>query len=278
MFMKKTAFLATAAICASTFISCGGDSSTSTPPHQVNAQAQGVYEGSSTVNGSESGLQFIALVLPNDDLYTVYIDGSNPPESFLSGMISGTATESGSNLTASIHDFHNDDTISTGSFSGSFVAGASITGTLTESGTSTDVTLNAVPSAEFNYNTAAHLSDISDTWGGFLLDGEVANFTVDANGNINGATSAECTFIGTATPDTSGKNFFNVKIIFGPSPCIDAGKSIAGAGIVVIAAESSPVQKQMLVGLKASDNTFGTTLFASNGSIPTRTSQIPFLK
>jgi hypothetical protein len=240
----------------------------------VNAQAQGLYQGILSATNS----QFIALVLPNDDLYTLYIDGSPAPSSFFSGMIAGTATETGTNLSASIHDFHADGTITTGTLSGSFVAGTSITGTLTESGSPTDISANSVPPDEFNYNTAAHLSDISDTWSGILLDSETANFTVDASGNFNGTTSASCTFVGTATPDTSGKNFFNVKITFGPSPCIEAGKTIAGAGIVVILPNSSPVQKQMLVGLKASDSSFGTGLFAMNNVAPAGTIGLPFLK
>lgn len=254
MFLRKIALLIALLVPVSSFIACGGGKSNSVTPPPVTGQAQGVYEGSTSDGG-----QFVGIVEPNDNLYAVYVSSSL----VLSGMISGTATESSGSFNATIHDFYADGTVNAGTLAGSFVAGTSLTGTLTE--TNVSVTLNgtAVPSTNYNYAAAAHLADIAGSWSGNLLDGETADLTISSAGAVTGTSSLGCTFTGTVTPDTSGKNFFDVSLTFGASPCLAPNVGVSGVGIVVPATSGSSAQ--ILSAVKASDNSLGTVFLGSAG-------------
>jgi hypothetical protein len=241
---------------ACSFVACGGGSSNHTTPPPVSGQAQGVYLGSTSDGG-----QFVGIVEPNDNLYAAYISGASVE---LSGMIAGTATESSNSFTASIHDFYANGTVNAGTLAGSFVAGTSLTGTVTETNVSITLTGQIIPSTQYNYATAAHLADIAGSWNGSLLDGETADLTVSSAGAISGTSSGGCTFTGTATPNTSGKNFFDVNLTFGASPCLAPNLTVTGVGIVVPATGSSSAQ--ILAAVKASDNSLGTVFLGSTST------------
>ncbi len=238
------------------WVACGGGSSTRTTPPPVTGQAQGVYAGSTSDGG-----QFVGIVEPNDNLYAVYISGTS---SQLSGMIAGTATENSGSFTAPIHDFYANGVVNSGTLAGSFVAGTSLTGTLTETNVSTTLTGQVIPSTEYNYATTPHLADITGSYSGQLLDGESANITVGSTGAVSGTSSGGCAFTGTAAVDASGKNFFDVNLTFGASPCLAPNVTVSGVAIVVPAAGSSPAQ--VLAALKASDNSLGTVFLGSEST------------
>lgn len=238
-------------------VACGGGSSTRTTPPPTTAQAQGVYQGSTSTGG-----QFVGIVEPNDNLYAVYVSGTSAQ---LSGMIAGTATENSSSFTAPIHDFYADGTVNSGTLAGSFVANTSLSGTLTETNASITLTGQVIPSTEYNYATTPHLADIAGSYSGQLLDGESADITVSATGVLSGTSSGGCAFTGTAAVDASGKNFFDVNLTFGASPCLAPNVSLSGVAIVVPPSTGSS-SSQVLAALKASDNSLGTVYLGSTST------------
>lgn len=239
------------------WVACGGGSSTRSTPPPVTGQAQGVYAGST----SDSG-QFVGIVAPNDNLYAVYISGTS---SQLSGMIAGTATENSGSFTAPIHDFYADGVVNSGTLAGTFIAGASLTGTLTETNVSITLTGQIVPTTEYNYAGTPHLADIAGSYTGQLLDGETADITVSSTGAVSGTSSGSCAFTGTAAVDASGKNFFDVNLTFGASPCLAPNATVSGVAIVIPPSTGNS-STQVLAALKSSDNTLGTVFLGSTST------------
>jgi hypothetical protein len=234
------------------FVSCGGNSSQnqqqkSPPP---SGQAQGVYEDSLS-----TGYSFETIVLPNDNFYALYGTFSGDTF-FITGFVFGSGAESDANFSGSMTDFEYPGTpVGTASLSATFVAGASLKGSLTE-GTLNETFTATVPSTtQFNYNAAAQASSIAGSWNGNLLDGESAAVSIDGSGNVTGLSSLGCSFSGTAEPDSSGKNFYDISLTFGGSPCVAAGQSATGVGIVETLSDGT---LQVLAGLKNSGNTLAT--------------------
>lgn len=233
---------------------CGGGSgSTNTqqtpPPPQV-GQAQGVYEGSLS-----TGYSFDAIVLPNDSFYAIY--GTVAGDTLLiQGLVYGTGKESGTSITGTMTDFEYPGTpIGTASLSGTFAAGSSLSGSLTEGGLNETFSGSVPPTSQFNYNTAAQSSTITGSWNGSLMDGESASIVIDGSGNVTGISSLGCSFTGTAKPDGSGKNFYDVTLTFGASPCVAAGQTATGVGVVETLSDGT---LQLLAGLSNSGNTLAT--------------------
>jgi hypothetical protein len=209
---------------------CGGSSgifggSTISGGGSTTGDAQGVYLGASS-----NGYAFESIVLPNDKFYGIYgttsANGLN-----IVGMITGQGTSgSGTFTAASVTDFFYSGLINTGSLTASYVAGSSVSGTITENGNPILFTGTVLPSSSFNYNSPASLSAISGTWTGKLLDTTSATVTINSNGTVSGFGSG-CSFSGTVAADSSNKNFFDVSLTFGGSPCALPNQTATGIGI-----------------------------------------------
>lgn len=169
--------------------SCGGGGNssnnssnpiTSTPQSNV-GHAQGVYSGTTSNNSA-----FEAILLPNDTFYGIY--GTVSGNVFLiGGMVTGQGSSGASTYTATISDFYFNGSISTGSVSASYVAGSNISGTVTETGNPmVSFSGSTIPVAQFSYNTAAKLSDISGSWAGMLLDGSTASVNIATSRVLHG--------------------------------------------------------------------------------------------
>jgi hypothetical protein len=208
-------------------------------------QAQGVYSGTSS-----SGYAFSAIVLPNDKFYIIYNTATgNPP--LLLGLITGQGISASTTYSASATDFYYTGTTNSGSISASYVAGVSVNGTLTENGTMTTYNATAQSASSFNYNTAASLSSITGTWTGTLLDGINTTVAINPDGTVSGS-SAGCTFAGTVAADSSNKNFFDVSLTFGASPCANPNQTATGVGFEYLLSDG--VTHQLLAAV-----TVGTT-------------------
>jgi hypothetical protein len=207
-------------------------------------QAQGVYSGTSS-----NGYSFESIVLPNDKIYGVYgIFSGNVLT--LYGMVAGQGTSGNDTFTAStVTDFLYTGAVNTGTLTATDVPGSSITGTLTENGT--PITFNGTASSSFNYNTPASVSDITGTWTGTLLDGTSATVTI--NGNSVSGSSSGCSFSGTVTADNSNKNFFDISLTFGASPCTLPNQMATGIGVYYLLPDG--ITHQFLAGV-----TVGTSL------------------
>src|SRR6266568_2143028 len=176
-------------------------------------QAQGAYSGTSS-----NGYTFETIVLPNDKFYAIY------------GTVTGQGTSGSSTYTANVTDFFHTGTTNSGSITATYAPGSSLNGTLTENGTNITFTGASLPASTFNFNTQASVSDISGTWTGSLMDGTAATVTISSNGNVGGSSSG-CSFSGTVVADSSNKNFFDVSLTFGGSPCSLPNQTASGIGV-----------------------------------------------
>jgi hypothetical protein len=239
-------------------VGCGGGStnSNSNSPSSTPGQAQAVYFGTAS-----NGDAFETIILPNDEYYALYGPTSGN-EFSISGMLTGQGSSNNGNYTANVTDFYGSSATVTGSVSATYTVGASINGTLTATG-SPAVTFNGtvMPSSQFNYKTAAKLSDIVGTWAGGLLDGTLATVTINSNGAFSGSDSSGCSFSGTITPDNSGKNFFDISLTYGASPCLLPNQSASGMAVDYLLSDG--VTRQLLAAV-ASGTSYGTVFVASN--------------
>jgi hypothetical protein len=235
----------------------GGSSASNTgTPTSTPGQAQGVYDGSAS-----TGTNFESIVLPNDQLYAIY--GSVSGNVFLvCGLITGQGASASGTYTANVTDF-DDCTGSlvaiTGSVTASYMAGSSLNGSLTENGNTITFTGTAPAGSLFNYNGAASISDITGSWTGAVLGGESVTVTIGSDGSVSGSGSSGCSFSGTVTPDSSGKNFFDVSITYGGAPCTFPNQS--GSGIAVDYLLSDGVTRQLIAAATLGSST-GTVFFA----------------
>lgn len=231
-------------------IGCSSSNKTTTTP----SSAQGVFSGT-TSNGSS----FQSIILPNDTFYAIY--GTTSGNVFyISGMMTGQGTSNNGKYTASVTDFYNTGVTYTGSVNATYVTGASIAGTVSESG-NPNVTFNgaAEPISSFNYSTPALLSSISGAWTGTLMNGSTATVNINTSGTFSGSDSG-CSFSGSLTPDSSGKNFFNISLTYGASPCASPNQTQAGVAVDYLLSDG--VTHQLLAGV-ASGTTFGTVFVAN---------------
>jgi len=244
-------------------VGCGGGGSSSsntsnptpaTTPQSTVGHAQGVYSGTTSSNTA-----FETIVLPNDSFYGIYgtLSGN---VLLVDGMVAGQGTSGSTTFTATVNDFLFTGAVTPGSINANYVAASSISGTLSEAGSPTvSFSGTAIPASQFNYNTAASLSQISGSWIGTLLDGSTATVNISSSGSFTGSNSG-CSFSGMIAPDSSGKNFFNITMTFGASPCLRPGQSASGVAVDYLL--SNGVNRQLLAGL-TSGNAFGSAFVAT---------------
>jgi len=204
-------------------IACGGGGNGASGPVNTAGQAQGVYSGTAS-----SGFSLDTIVLPSDRFYALY-GTINGTALTIDGMISGQGLSNNGAYTATVTDFNASGAVLTGSVMASYTAGTSLNGTLSENGTTITFTGASLPAAFFNFNTPASLSDVTGTWTGTLLDGSAATVTINTNGTFSGS-NLGCSLSGTVTPDSS-RNFFNVSLTFGASPCLLPNQTESGIAI-----------------------------------------------
>lgn len=242
-------------------VGCGGSSSSSSNFNSggnngsttTTGQAQGVYSGTTSLNYT-----FSSIVLPNDKFYAIYGTVSNNTL-LLYGMVTGQGKSDAGTYTANVTDFFYTGVTFSGSIDASYVPGSSFDGTYTEPGTSETYTGTALPASDFDYNTPASVSDITGTWNGGLLDGSSATVTITSSGSVSGSDSG-CSFSGTVTADNSNKNFFDVSLTFGGSPCLLPNQTATGVGVEYLLSDN--VTHQLIAAVNVA-TTAGTVFFAT---------------
>jgi len=216
-------------------------------------QAQGVYSGTTS-----TGYSFSTIVLPTDKFYAIYgtVSGNTL---LLNGLVTGQGTSGNGTYTASVTDYTYTGATSSGTVSANYVAATSLNGSLTEGGNSMTFTGTSVPPSSFTYNTSASISAITGTWTGTLLDGMTTTVTISSNGGVSGSSSG-CSFSGTVAPDSSNKNFFDVSLTFGASPCSNPNQTANGIAVEYLLSDG--VTHQLLAGV-TTGTTFGTVFAAT---------------
>jgi hypothetical protein len=231
---------------------CGGGSGGTRTEGSVDSsstagEAQGVYSGT-----SQGGNTFEAIVLPNDKFYALHGITSGGTF-FMDGMMAGQGASDHGTFKATVTDYTSLPI--SGTLTATYVPGTSIAGTITGAGISMPFTATVMPS--FNFNTAAHISDITGNWTAMLMDATSAVGTITSDGNFS-AITAGCTISGKFTPDTA-KNFFNVSLTFGASPCLLPNQTANGAA-VYYPVPNGTTHQLVMAGVSGS---FGTAIVAT---------------
>ena len=82
--------------------------------------------------------------------------------------------------------------------------------------------------------------------------------TINSNGTVSSSNSG-CSFTGTVSADSSGKDFYDVSITFGASPCALPNQTATGVGVYYLLSDN--VTHQLLAGVTVG-NSNGTVFFA----------------
>ena len=190
---------------------------TTTPPvtttPTTTASAEGVYEGSYA-----NGTKHLTLVTDTSRMFSIL--GTTTGGLFaISRFQEGLGTSTNGAFTATeVREYGTGASAASGTFTGTYVAGASLNGTLLLGGVSTAVTGTALPSSTYNYNTPATLANVAGAWTLNGVDGARVTLAVGADGKFTG-TNGTCPVTGSLTPRPSGKNVFTFTVVSGPAPC-----------------------------------------------------------
>lgn len=216
--MKKLTGILAILLMAS-FTGCGGRFE---PINSFNGQdflasVQGVFTG--TVGTSSSTV----ILLPNS-FYSVY--GTASGNSVLvDGIWVGTGAPSIANqdYQGTFGDYRTDGSVAGGAAVISSVDKDKgiLNGAIHELGVTTNVNFTRMPLTQYNYNTFANIDLIQGAWTGTDLYGNSIGLAIGFDGNVGGTING-CTIVttqgaSTITPDTGGRNFFNVKITLLPT-------------------------------------------------------------
>ena len=230
----------------------GGSSNAGSGRTNYTGEAQGVYSGTAS-----SGYSFSTIVLPNDKLYGIY--GTTTGNLFyVYGMVAGQGTSGNGTFTGQLTDYFYTGQTFTDSLTATDVPGSSVSGSFTENGMPITFNGTALATTSFNYNTVASVSGISGTWTGTLLDGTASTVTINSDGTVSGS-NLGCSFSGTVAADISGKNFYNVSLTFGASPCLFPNQTATGVGVYYLLSDGAT--HQLLAGVTYG-NSAGTVFFA----------------
>lgn len=179
-------------------------------------------------------------------------------DGYIYGMIQGNGVLSNTTLSSSnVKDFYYTGSVSSGSVSASFGSEGNIGGTLMSSSGSKTFTGAKAAASSYDYNSPAALPDVAGSWSLASLQGQSASMTIGANGAFSGLSSG-CSFGGAITPRPSGKNVFNVTLVFGGSPCALPRQSATGIAVSYLLSNGS--RQLIMVGVDTSRNN-GTALF-----------------
>lgn len=219
----------------------GGGHTANTATH-----AQGAYEG--TLGGA--GFPTFQLLLLENGTYYLFAGTGSGSAFSAEGLLQGSGTETSASTFASSNA--RDFAAPTGSYNlnANFVAQTSISGTLSGNGVGT-VTFSgtSVSDTLYNYNTAAHLTDVVGSWDVSVNGAATSTLVVASNGTYSGTDTDGCHYSGTVAPRASGKNVFDVTFLTGAAPCTEPGLSATGVAIVVTVSPGHP--KLLVTGVTA---------------------------
>jgi hypothetical protein len=230
---------------------CGGASSSAT-----NNAVEGAWTGTDSW-----GNTFITLVLENGNYYAMY--GTTRDGNFvMQGFDHGTPTLNGNALNGAITEYDSILPPVAATLDATAVAGSSLQGAITNAAGTASGTFTATPlSAKFtgyDYNTPASASDVAGNWTVSTPNSSAEKITISATGSVTGSING-CSFSGTVSPRSTGKNVLDMDLLFGPSPCAKANQSVSG---IALDYDLGNGKRQLLAALQDPKKAYGYSFSA----------------
>ncbi len=230
---------------------CGGASSSAT-----NNAVEGAWTGTDSW-----GNTFSTLVLENGNYYAMY--GTTRDGNFvMQGFDHGTPTLNGNALNGAITEYDSILPPVAATLDATAVAGSSLQGAITNTSGTASGTFTATPlSAKFtgyDYNTPASASDVAGNWTVSTPNSNAEKITISPTGGVTGSING-CSFSGTVSPRSTGKNVLDMEILFGPSPCAKANQSASG---IALDYDLGNGKRQLLAALQDPKKAYGYSFSA----------------
>lgn len=198
---------------------CGGGSGGSNN-NVANQDPQGFWYGTS------AGYNIEAVILENGELYNIFSKNG-----VAYGVDYGTITVSGSSYNGVLKEFYiPTNQVYSGAVNATFVPKTSMQGT-TQGGTAAPVPFTA--RYDSSYDTPATLAQITGTYTGNYYTGAPVNLSISSNGVVSGI-SVACQIGGSVAPRASGKNVYNVNLVFSGANCQPGTGSASGIGVLSV--------------------------------------------
>ena len=233
--IKRAGGASLAFVAALTLSACGGggggNGGGNGAPLEAGPTAEGVYTGTLTSNGVGNSNAFELVVLEDGSYWALYGQQvANVLE--VAGFVQGAGTSNNGSYTSSTGADFGFDPAKAITLSATYTATPTVAGTISYGGGVTATFSGGAPTGTlYSYDAPASLGNVSGTWPVSLTDGETASVTVSPSGALAGLSSGGCQFTGTVKPRASGKNVFDVSIVFGTSFCVLAGQTTTGIAI-----------------------------------------------
>lgn len=245
-----------AASCAVLLSACGGggDGGASNPP--TGSTAEGVYSG--TVTGSPVANSVTMLVTENGTVYSLYgIERDNVL--YVSGLVTGTGASNNGTFTANVKDYYRSNAPVSGSVTAGYTPGVSANGT-TVGAVTTTFSTTAADALPYVYAAPASISEASGRWSVTSLSGQAGTVDVSTSGAVT-SNFGGCISTGTATPAPGNRNYFNVAMSSGTSPCALPG--VAFNGIAVVSPIANSTLKQLVFAGVSLDGRYASVSFGA---------------
>lgn len=252
--MKRIAWMTLCLLAAVSLASCGGDGGDEVVGTPAGPSAEGYYAGSLAVTAfpaqpgnptlPNTSTAFQMLVLENGQFWTIY-GTPNGAALDVEGFAQGTGTSNGSLFIAGgVRNFANPPPAPATSAvaSTSYNASAkSISGTITDSATTSTITSVPQGASAYNHATAASLNTLFGLWTVQGPANDVYALNVAADGSFTATPSVlpGCPFSGSFVPRAGGKNVFNVTVTNGVALCTSPGLVSTGVALQVPAGAGS---------------------------------------
>lgn len=231
----------------------GGSNDSGQQPLPAAAKIEGAWDG--TVSNGNT-LRLIAL---EDNSFWGIFGRVVGNTLLVEGFARGSGQISGSQFIGSQREYDSAGNTYSGSFAGTVVSGVSVTGSTSFAGGSASTySLTPIPTAEYDYGRAANISDIAGAWNGQFIDGASGAITINGSGQLTGSSSG-CSFTGSVTPRSSGKNVFNFSVTFGGGNCLLPGETMSG---IAVQYRTTAGTSQLIAGATDSSGSLGQMFLA----------------
>lgn len=191
----------------------------------VSNAAEGLYFGT-----TDGGQLLNGLVLENGEYYVLYGSATE-----IDGLVHGMATARDGLFRSSdarVFDF-TDGTRSSATVSASYQARNTLWGTLASAGQTGSFSARYTPLFE----QLVPLSALAGTYTGITDDSDIIHYALRSDGSIDGTVydgSLSCSFRGSMTPRTGGRNVYNVSLRFLGGACAAGTSTATGHAVPVV--------------------------------------------
>lgn len=193
--------------------------------------AEGVYAG--TIDGWTFG-HFRMVVLENGEFWSLYGQSANLGfEPW--GYVYGTGrSENGEFIVSSVADMGFFVPIY-GTAGATYNASAgTIAGDITIQNVRREFRGGTMSPEEYVYGRPAQVAAVAGAWSLFARNGQRVALDVAGDGSFSAQWSSGCSSPGRISPRATGKNVFDVRLVFGAAPCLVPGQEITGIAFLLM--------------------------------------------